>query len=479
MQHAVSPHHLGLQIPLPGQGHRSSSFTGAAAGSVRRKTSGNATSNLAGYGAPPPTPIEQVPNGGPGPLPLSPNHHSNCSPLPSLVHLNVSMNLAGKDALHYHANGPPSPSPWEQMGHTYTWVIEQEVLRERRHAHGHQRHGGHMPVHGLGQGHHPHQIHTTSHFKPHSSGKSYVYGKRPTEEWVIKQQTLHFYSSSEDEYQPHTKRGHNSRRYTTTDRGHVPSRRDRERDLENGPGAMPLPRRGKTYDEVMYRYEVDAERWMRHEQDARERRMAEERQRASAKLRVQEELRRIDERIEQRRAEERRILQESRPKIWVSTKEMERRDKEKRKPKNVVVSVSESWNRYEDGWKALSNPSPVQQLGSTGGSDDGQQETGRPLTFEDIPWPLTVPPTSVEDITPEVIAGFLLSPAHSRAIGIKERLRSAQLRWHPDRFRRLLPRVDESDKVAVEEGAGIVARCLNELMEREKGRSSSPDSYRR
>jgi hypothetical protein len=224
----------------------------------------------------------------------------------------------------------------------------------------------------------------------------------------------------------------------------------------------------------MYRYEIDAERWMRHEQDARERRMAEERQRESAKLRVQEELRRIDERIEQRRAEERRILQESRPKLWASAKEMERRKQEKRKPRNVVVSVSDSWNRYEEGWKALSNPSPAQQSGLAEGSDNGQQqETSRHLAFEDIPWPLTVPPSSVEDITPEVIAGFLLSPAHSRAIGIKERLRSAQLRWHPDRFRRLLPRVDESDKAAVEEGAGIVARCLNELMEREKGRSVS------
>jgi len=49
----------------------------------------------------------------------------------------------------------------------------------------------------------------------------------------------------------------------------------------------------------------------------------------------------------------------------------------------------------------------------------------------------------------------------------KERIKSALRRWHPDRFGRVLGRVDEKDKEAVERGVGIVARCLNDLLAQE------------
>lgn len=121
-------------------------------------------------------------------------------------------------------------------------------------------------------------------------------------------------------------------------------------------------------------------------------------------------------------------------------KQMERRSQE------------EAWKAYERRWTAIA------AAGDRGGS---------PLRFKSIPWPTTVPPRSVADITPAAISKFILSPAHSEGIGRKERIKCALRRWHPDRFGRVLRRVDEKDKEAVERGVGIVARCLNALLAQE------------
>jgi hypothetical protein len=72
-----------------------------------------------------------------------------------------------------------------------------------------------------------------------------------------------------------------------------------------------------------------------------------------------------------------------------------------------------------------------------------------------------------ELLRPEAIREFLLSPAHSSEVSSKDRIRAALRRWHPDKFARLLGLVVESDKEDVADGAGIVVRCLNEMLERE------------
>ena len=113
-------------------------------------------------------------------------------------------------------------------------------------------------------------------------------------------------------------------------------------------------------------------------------------------------------------------------------------------------SQEEAWKAYERRWTTIS--------GDHGGS---------PLKFKSIPWPTTVPPRSVADITPVAIAKFIFSPAHSEGMGRKERIKYALRRWHPDRFGRVLGRVDGKDKEAVERGVGIVARCLNDLLAQE------------
>ena len=114
-------------------------------------------------------------------------------------------------------------------------------------------------------------------------------------------------------------------------------------------------------------------------------------------------------------------------------------------------SQEEGWKSYERRWTTIA--------GDHGG--------GSPLRFKSIPWPTTVPPRNVADITPAAIAKFIFSPAHSEGMGRKERIKCALRRWHPDRFGRVLGRVDERDKEAVERGVGIVARCLNDLLAQE------------
>ncbi len=110
----------------------------------------------------------------------------------------------------------------------------------------------------------------------------------------------------------------------------------------------------------------------------------------------------------------------------------------------------EAWKAYERRWTTIAG-----------------DPSGSPLRFKSIPWPTTVPPKNVADITPVAITKFILSPAHSEGMARKERIKSALRRWHPDRFGRVLGRVDEKDKEAVERGVGIVARCLNDLLAQE------------
>jgi len=113
-------------------------------------------------------------------------------------------------------------------------------------------------------------------------------------------------------------------------------------------------------------------------------------------------------------------------------------------------SQEEAWKAYERRWTTIAGDHGVS-----------------PLRFKSIPWPTTVPPRSVADITPAAVAKFIFSPAHSEGMGRKERIKCALRRWHPDRFGRVLGRVYGKDKEAVERGVGIVARCLNDLLAQE------------
>ncbi|GLB37502.1 hypothetical protein LshimejAT787_0405530 [Lyophyllum shimeji] len=209
-----------------------------------------------------------------------------------------------------------------------------------------------------------------------------------------------------------------------------------------GSGRRPVraPRaQQKIWEEMVYSYEIEAERWMRHEEEARQRAAEQERKART----VEEEIRRIEARIRHRREAERRKIAEEKQRMYEQLKEQEQRNRLK-----AEKIMAEAWRRYEERWSTLPTSSET-------------------LAFASIPWPVVSPPARAEDIKPSAIVSFLFSHLHSETQTRKERIRSAQLRWHPDRFQRILGRVREGDKAAVEEGVGIVARCLNDMMAQE------------
>ncbi|KAG6333065.1 hypothetical protein ID866_6027 [Astraeus odoratus] len=197
--------------------------------------------------------------------------------------------------------------------------------------------------------------------------------------------------------------------------------------------------RQRMWDELLYEYEAEAQKWMKHE--AEERRRSREREREEAKRRsIQEDISRIQTRVRERRDSERQTIADERRRQAERAKEMQRREQER-----LQRTMSEAWKSYESRWMALSSSSET-------------------LHFQDIPWPVLTAPESAADITTDSIATFILNPAHSSNQSRRERIRSALLRWHPDRFRRLLQRVPESEQSAVEEGICAVTRCLNDLL---------------
>ncbi|KAG6915462.1 hypothetical protein DXG01_011366 [Tephrocybe rancida] len=200
---------------------------------------------------------------------------------------------------------------------------------------------------------------------------------------------------------------------------------------EPRPAGRGPPAHCKVWREV---YEIEAEQWMLHEAEMRRRAAEKERK---ARL-VDEEIRRIETRMRLRREEERRKMAEERQRIQEEIKERDRRHRLK-----AEKSILDAWREYEERWSKLLASSEA-------------------LTFSSIPWPVASAPRKAEDITPRAVLSFLLSHLHSEKQTRKERIRSAQLRWHPDRFQRVLTRVKDEYKAQVQEGVGIVARCLND-----------------
>ena len=161
---------------------------------------------------------------------------------------------------------------------------------------------------------------------------------------------------------------------------------------------------------------------------------------------VHEELHRLQEK---KRESDRCRAAYERRKAMEQERERERKRQQHDKVHRAEVE-KKKWKEYEDRWTHIT-------------SAEGAAET---LTFATMPWPMISPPRGIDDIRPARIAMFILSANHSDGASMKDRVKSALRRWHPDRFSRLLARVSDEDKEKVEEGAGIVARCLSNLLER-------------
>jgi len=200
------------------------------------------------------------------------------------------------------------------------------------------------------------------------------------------------------------------------------------------------PRRRRTWEELMNSNRIDANR--RSGQETAARRVAIEREKEKAKM-IEEEIRRIQARVQKKKENEREKLAEEK---W-RAEEIQRESKKQARARADVASAK-VWRAYEAGWASIAASS-------------------EPLTFRTIPWPLASAPSDTAGIIHAGIISFLLSPLHSQNQTRRDRIRSALLRWHPDRFHKFLDKVVEEDRESVQEGVGIVARCLNELMERE------------
>ncbi|GJJ11698.1 hypothetical protein Clacol_005934 [Clathrus columnatus] len=144
-----------------------------------------------------------------------------------------------------------------------------------------------------------------------------------------------------------------------------------------------------------------------------------------------------------------------------------------------------AWKDYETRWRSLKSVSG--------------------LTFSNIPWPLVLGANGnttqttildVEAIDPQLVFEFILFNPHpeqqqqqdhyhqpfstsgsgsatsalTSSNWAKKRIRSALLRWHPDRFNAtILKNVVKSDRKAVQDGVGKVVRILNEMLVKEGG----------
>ncbi|KAJ6587000.1 hypothetical protein DFH09DRAFT_1142234 [Mycena vulgaris] len=198
----------------------------------------------------------------------------------------------------------------------------------------------------------------------------------------------------------------------------------------------------KVWDDMIFMYENEAQRWMRDEEESRL--SAAQRKKEKARI-IEDELKRIESRIRRMREMEKERLAATRSRASAELKEREKAERAK-----ADQAIQDAWRRYEKGWADLVMSEP---------------------TFATVPWPLVSTPTTLEQITSVDIEFFLRSPLHSEGQTAKERIRRAQLRWHPDRFIRILAKVKSTDREVVEAGAGVVARCLNDLMARETGKS--------
>lgn len=193
------------------------------------------------------------------------------------------------------------------------------------------------------------------------------------------------------------------------------------------------------WEKTAYDIDAQARNWMAQEEA---RRIAALREAEKARL-IQEEIQRCAERVMQRKEQERRRIQEEKR---IAQEQAKERERAQRRVTERAITVA--WKTYEDRWASIA-------------------ATSEKLQFRTIPWPTLHQPSTPHDIQPADIAQFVLSPMHSNTQTPKERIKEALRRWHPDRFKRILDRVAQTEKEKVEEGVGIIVRCLNDLLSRQ------------
>ncbi|KAI0057179.1 hypothetical protein BV25DRAFT_1454790 [Artomyces pyxidatus] len=147
--------------------------------------------------------------------------------------------------------------------------------------------------------------------------------------------------------------------------------------------------------------------------------------------------------VKDRLAAAEQVLKDHFPKTQEEREKEEKEAEEKERKRRAALSMAEAWAEYEARWKNIND---------------------RQHTFKTIPWPIHPLVSRLDDITKDLVEKFVLSDQHSRGVPRKERIRKAQLRWHPDKFWAILTReMTEKDRNEVIEGVNLVAGFLNAL----------------
>ncbi|KAI0360576.1 hypothetical protein OH77DRAFT_1418541 [Trametes cingulata] len=129
--------------------------------------------------------------------------------------------------------------------------------------------------------------------------------------------------------------------------------------------------------------------------------------------------------------------------------EIRRRDEQAR--------LIKQWESYGSRWQAL-------------------LASDYPISFADIPWPMSTPPSSVHDLSSEAVVQFFLDSLRipNNAASETNRFRRAVLRWHPDKMGPILARTVDADYDSVREGVNVVFRALHAHLNR--GKDNEPPS---
>lgn len=111
------------------------------------------------------------------------------------------------------------------------------------------------------------------------------------------------------------------------------------------------------------------------------------------------------------------------------------------------------WDGYETRWRAM-------------------QSSTAPITFVEFPWPLgeRVACRDLSPLTHRAVSEFLFErlAVRTNTTTKRERIRSALLRWHPDKISFVLTRVVPDDLELVQEGIHVVFGILKTLQDAER-----------